>query len=53
MASGRAFIARGHAALGSASAGGYLNYLEPNRQLRAYYGKSWATLVKGTRRNFA
>lgn len=46
VASARAFIARGHAALGSASVGGYLNYLEPKRTLRAYYGESWSSLVK-------
>lgn len=46
VTSGRALIARGHAALGSSSVGGYVNYLEPNRTLRAYYGKSWSSLVK-------
>jgi FAD/FMN-containing dehydrogenase len=46
VASARAFIARGHAAVGAGSVGGYLNYLEPKRPLRAYYGKSWTNLVK-------
>jgi len=44
--SGRQFIARGHAALGAASVGGYVNYLEPGRSLRSYYGSSWTALVK-------
>ena len=44
--SGRDFIARGHTAVAAASAGGYVNYLEPGRPLRQYYGASWTRLVK-------
>ena len=44
--SGRAFIQRGHAAVGSGSAGGYVNYLEPGRPLRHYYGSSWTRLLE-------
>ena len=44
--SGRDFIQRGHAAVASASRGGYVNYLEPGRTLRQYYGSSWNKLRK-------
>jgi FAD/FMN-containing dehydrogenase len=44
--SGRDFVQRGHAAVVSASLGGYVNYVEPGRPLRQYYGSSWARLVK-------
>jgi hypothetical protein len=46
VSSGRSFIKRGHEAVGAASAGGYLNYLEPSRPLKDYYGTSWTQLVK-------
>jgi FAD/FMN-containing dehydrogenase len=44
--SGRDFIHRGHTAVASASAGGYVNYVEPGRPLRQYYGSSWSRLLK-------
>jgi hypothetical protein len=44
--SGRDFVHRGHAAVASASAGGYVNYVEPGRPLRQYYGSSWTKLSK-------
>lgn len=47
--SGRRFIARGHAAVGSASSGGYVNYLEPGRPVRAYYGDSWPDLLNANK----
>ena len=40
----------GVGAVGSASAGSYLNYLEPGRPMRDYYGSSWTQLVKTARR---
>jgi FAD/FMN-containing dehydrogenase len=44
--SGRDFIHRGRTAVASASAGGYVNYVEPGRPLRQYYGSSWTKLLK-------
>ena len=44
--SGRDFVHRGHTAVASASAGGYVNYVEPGRPLRQYYGSSWTKLLK-------
>jgi FAD/FMN-containing dehydrogenase len=44
--SGRDFIRSGHTAVASASAGGYVNYVEPSRPLRQYYGSSWTKLVE-------
>jgi FAD/FMN-containing dehydrogenase len=48
--SGRAFVRRGHEAVATASAGGYVNYVEPGRPLQQYYGTSWARLVQVNRR---
>jgi FAD/FMN-containing dehydrogenase len=50
VSSGRDFVHRGHAAIASASAGGYVNYLEPGRPLREYYGPSWTRLVRVNRK---
>jgi FAD/FMN-containing dehydrogenase len=50
VSSGRDFVRSGHEAIGSASAGGYINYLEPGRPLRQYYGESWARLLETNRR---
>lgn len=33
-----------HRAIGSTSVGGYINYLEPNRPVRDYYGGNWDRL---------
>ena len=33
-----------HRAIGSTSVGGYINYLEPNRPVRDYYGGNWERL---------
>jgi len=49
VSSGQDFIHRGHLALGAASAGGYVNYLEAGRPLRQYYGTSWSRLVRVNR----
>jgi len=38
------WVRSGHSAFGSASAGGYVNYLEPGRTLRAYYGSNFDRL---------
>jgi FAD/FMN-containing dehydrogenase len=38
------FVRDGHGALGKGSLGGYVNYLEPGRPLRAYYGANFARL---------
>jgi FAD/FMN-containing dehydrogenase len=50
VASGRDFVRAGHEAIGSASAGGYVNYLEPGRSLHQYYGKTWRRLLDTNRR---
>jgi FAD/FMN-containing dehydrogenase len=42
--SARTFIANGHRAVGSFSAGGYVNYLEAGRADASYYGASAAKL---------
>jgi len=38
------WVRGGHQAFGSASAGGYVNYLEPGRALRTYYGSNFDRL---------
>jgi len=38
------WVRSGHSAFGSAGAGGYVNYLEPGRALRAYYGSNFDRL---------
>jgi hypothetical protein len=38
------FITSGHHAVGEASAGGYVNYLEAGRSVPSYYGSSLARL---------
>jgi FAD/FMN-containing dehydrogenase len=38
------WIGRAHAAIAPYSAGGYVNYLEPNRPVRSYYGANYARL---------
>lgn len=50
VSSARGFVKRGHEAVGAASAGGYLNYLEPGRSLKDYYGTSWTQLMKTAKR---
>jgi FAD/FMN-containing dehydrogenase len=49
LTSGRDFVRAGHEAIASASAGGYVNYLEPGRPLRQYYGTSWTRLLNTNR----
>ena len=44
VASAYNWIKGGHRAFGSDSVGGYVNYLEPGRPLRTYYGSSFARL---------
>jgi len=39
-----AWVRGGHAAFGTAGVGGYVNYLEPGRPLRAYYGANLGRL---------
>ncbi|MGZ4580861.1 MAG: FAD-dependent oxidoreductase [Nocardioidaceae bacterium] len=39
-----AWVRGGHAAFGTAGVGGYANYLEPGRPLRAYYGANLGRL---------
>jgi FAD/FMN-containing dehydrogenase len=38
------WIATAHAAVAGYSAGGYVNYLEPHRSVRSYYGPNYARL---------
>jgi hypothetical protein len=38
------FVSSGHRAVTKASAGGYVNYLEPGRSVASYYGSSLARL---------
>ena len=42
--SARGWIRSGHTAMGANSVGGYVNYVEPGRELRSYYGANWARL---------
>lgn len=39
------WVSRGHVAIRASSVGGYVNYLEPGRELRSYYGGNWDRLV--------
>jgi FAD/FMN-containing dehydrogenase len=48
--SGREFVRLGHEAIASASAGGYVNYVEPGRPLPQYYGTSWTRLLDTNRK---
>ena len=41
---GRTWIRHGHRAVAGRSVGGYVNYLEPGRAVRRYYGKHWKRL---------
>jgi len=50
ISSGRDFVRQGHVAVGAGSSGGYVNYLEPGRPLRQYYGASWSRLLRVNRR---
>jgi hypothetical protein len=38
------WITTGHTKFGTASVGGYINYLEPSRQLSSYYGSNYTRL---------
>ncbi|MFC0623939.1 FAD-dependent oxidoreductase [Kribbella deserti] len=42
--SARAWITSGHRAVAKASAGGYVNYVEPGRAVQSYYSGSWNRL---------
>lgn len=42
--SARSWITSGHRAVAKASAGGYINYLEPGRAIQSYYASSWTRL---------
>jgi hypothetical protein len=42
--SARSWITTGHHALARASAGGYVNYVEPGRAVHSYYAASWTRL---------
>ncbi|UPK76977.1 FAD-binding oxidoreductase [Nocardioidaceae bacterium SCSIO 66511] len=42
--SGRTWIKHGHRAVAARSIGGYVNYLEPGKPVRRYYGKHWKKL---------
>jgi hypothetical protein len=44
VAEAYAWIGRGHRVLAPASVGGYVNYLEPGRAVRSYYGENYARL---------
>ncbi|MGH3496908.1 MAG: FAD-binding protein [Nocardioidaceae bacterium] len=44
VSSGLAWIRSGHAAVAATSVGAYVNYLEPGRPMRSYYGSSFARL---------
>lgn len=44
------WVARCHDAAGPCSVGGYVNYLEPHRELSSYYGDNYARLVALNRR---
>ncbi|UYM04832.1 FAD-binding oxidoreductase [Solicola gregarius] len=41
---GRTWIKHGHRAVAARSVGAYVNYLEPGRPVRRYYGKHWKKL---------
>ena len=41
---GRTWIRHGHRAVAKRSVGGYVNYLEPGRGVRRYYGTHWKRL---------
>lgn len=49
--SARNWIDAGHSAVRKASAGGYLNYLEPGRAVASYYGPNWNRL-RAARRHY-
>jgi FAD/FMN-containing dehydrogenase len=42
----RQWVDAGHAALGDASQGGYVNYIEPDRDISTYYGHNYDRLRK-------
>jgi FAD/FMN-containing dehydrogenase len=44
------WLAGCHHAIGATSAGGYINYLEPRRPIRDYYGSNWSRLQEINRR---
>ena len=46
IAKAAAWLGRCHNAIGSASVGGYVNYLEPDRDVADYYGDNYDKLVK-------
>jgi hypothetical protein len=44
VAAARRWVAAGHRAVAAASAGAYVNYLEPGRPMADYYGANYARL---------